>query len=50
MKLMVEVHDLINRKSAGKKGVPKRELKDSAIESGLIQEYERRITDRKRTK
>ncbi|MFZ0515344.1 MAG: DUF6293 family protein [Candidatus Nitrosopolaris sp.] len=47
---LIRFLDLINRKSVGKKGVPKRELKDAAIESGLIQEDEKRITDRKRTK
>jgi hypothetical protein len=47
---LIRCLDLINRKSDGKKGVPKRELKDSAIESGLIQEDEKRITDRRRTK
>jgi hypothetical protein len=47
---LIRCLDLINRKSDGKRGVPKRELKDSAIESGLIQEDEKRISDRKRTK
>jgi Family of unknown function (DUF6293) len=47
---LIRCLDLINRKSDGKKGVSKRELKDSAIESGLIQEDEKRITERRRTK
>jgi hypothetical protein len=47
---LIRCLDLINRKSDWKKGVPKRELKDSAIESGLIHEDEKRITGRKRTK
>jgi len=40
---LIRCLDLINRKSDGKRGVPKRELKDSAIESGLIQEDEKNI-------
>jgi Family of unknown function (DUF6293) len=47
---LIRCLDLINRKSAGKSGVRKRDLKDSAIEAGLIQEDEKRITNRMRTK